>query len=209
MSTAQKHKPKPKASRKAPTKARAPHKHVAPAKKPAGKQVEVQPVKKVVAPGKIFLLAVRLKGSFGMPVNIERTLTTLKLKGKFNAVLLENNPSMLATLRQAKDYVTWGEVKPRDIVALLKERGELFGGQTLTDKTTHDKFGIQSVDGLASSLADGSVALKTLWQKGLKPVFRLHPPSGGFEASTKRPRGSRGELGYRGTEISSLIARMI
>ena len=169
----------------------------------------MQPIKKVVAPEKIILLAVRLKGSFGTPVHIETTLTTLKLKGKFNAVLLENNPSMLATLRQAKDYVTWGEVKPRDIVALLKERGELFGGQTLTDETTQDKFGLPSVDGLVSSLADGSIALKTLWQKGLKPVFRLHPPSGGFEASTKRPRGSRGELGYRGAEISNLVARMI
>jgi large subunit ribosomal protein L30 len=209
MSTAQKHKAKPKAPRKAPTKARAPHKRVVPAKKPAAKQVEVQPVKKVVAPEKIFLLAVRLKGAFGTPEHIEKTLTTLKLKGKFNAVLLENNPSMLATLRQAKDYVTWGEVKPSDIVALLKERGELFGGQTLTDKITQHKFGFQSVDGLASSLANGSVALNVLWQKGLKPVFRLHPPSRGFKASTKRPRGSRGELGYRGPEISNLIARMI
>jgi large subunit ribosomal protein L30 len=209
MSTAQKQKAKPKAPRKAPIKTRAPRKRVVPVKKPAEKQVEVQPVRKAVAPEKIFLLAVRLKGSFGTPERIGRTLTTLKLKGKFNAVLLENNPSMLATLRQAKDYVTWGELKPKDIAALLKERGELFGGQTLTDKTTQDKFGFQSVDGLASSLADGSIALKTLWQKGLKPVFRLHPPSGGFEASTKRPRGSRGELGYRGAEISSLIARMI
>jgi large subunit ribosomal protein L30 len=209
MSTAQKHKAKPKAPKKTPTKGRAPHKRVVPAKKPAGKQVEVQPVKKIVPPEKIFLLAVRLKGSFGTPERTEKTLTTLKLKGKFNAVLLENNPSMLATLRQAKDYVTWGEAKPRDIVALLKERGELFGGQTLTDETILDKFGLPSVDGLASSLADGSIPLKTLWQKGLKPVFRLHPPSGGFEASTKRPRGSRGELGYRGAEISSLVARMI
>ena len=83
-----------------------------------------------VAPEKVFLFAVRLKGSFGMPIQTEKTLTTLRLKRKFNAVLLENNPSVLATLRQAKDYVTWGEAKPRDIVMLLKERGEILGGFT-------------------------------------------------------------------------------
>ena len=51
--------------------------------------------------------------------------------------------------------------------------------------------------------------LKQLWEKGVAPAFRLHPPSGGFEGSIKRPFGSRGELGYRGAEISHLVARMM
>jgi large subunit ribosomal protein L30 len=67
---------------------------------------------------------------------------------------------------------------------------------------------VQSIDGLASALAAGTVTLKVLFDKGLKPVFRLRPPSGGFEQSTKRPHGSRGELGYRGSEIVGLAARM-
>ena len=108
MSTPQKHKAKPRTTRKA--KAHVPRKRAAPPKKPTAKEA-VQPQKKPVevVPERAFLFVVRLKGSFGMPIQIEKTLTTLRLNRKFNAVLLENNASVVATLRQAKDYVTWGE----------------------------------------------------------------------------------------------------
>lgn len=208
MSAPQKHKAKPKATRKA--KAHVPRKRAAPSKKPATKEA-LQPQKKAVEvpPGKVFLFVVRLKGSFGMPIQTQKTLTTLRLNRKFNAVLLENNTGVLANLRQAKDYVTWGEAKPRDIATLLKERGELLGGLRITDKSVQEKFGVQTVDGLVTALAEGGITLKQLWQKGLKPVFRLHPPSGGFATSTKRPHGSRGELGYRGPEMATLVTRMV
>jgi len=211
MSTPPKHKAKPKATRK--TKTHIPRKRAAPSKKHAPKEAPkevVQPQKKAVevAPEKSFLVAVRLKGSFGMPIQTEKTLTTLRLNRKFNAVLLENNSSVLATLRQAKDYVTWGEATSEDIAMLLKERGELLGGARITDKSVQEKFGVQTIAGLVTALAQGGITLKQLWQKGLKPVFRLHPPSGGFATSTKRPHKSRGELGYRGPEMATLVARM-
>ena len=207
MSTAPKRKAKAKAPRKA--KARPARKRAAPVKKPVEKAVAAPPERKAVAVEKVFLVAVRLMGEFGTPAHVQRTLASLRLNRRFNAVLLENNANALATLRQAKDYVTWGEVKSGDIVMLLKERGELLGGLTMTDKSVKEKFGEQSLDGLVSGLAQGRIGLNTLRQKGLKPVFRLHPPSGGFFASAKRPFGSRGELGYRGPEMSSLLARMI
>jgi large subunit ribosomal protein L30 len=208
MSTGRKTKAKPKARSKA--KPHVARRHVAPVKKPAAKeQVPVLVSKPVaVAPAKAFLFAVRLKGSFGMPIQVEKTLTTLRLKRKFNGVLLENHPSVLATLRQAKDYVTWGDAKPGDITMLLRERGELVGGVKVTDKLVQDRFGISTVEGLVTSLAEGGITLKQLRHRGLKPVFRLRPPSGGFASSTKRPHGSRGELGQRGAEISELIAKM-
>lgn len=206
MSAAQKRKAKPKAPRKA--KAKAPRKRVVRAKKPVQKPVEPTPSKKVVAPERVFLFAIRLKGSFGVPVDVERTLASLRLNRRFNAVLLENSANAVTSLRKVKDYVTWGEAKRIDIARLLRERGELLGGVPLTDKSAHDKLGVQSVDGLASALADGSITLKTLLEKGLKPVFRLRPPTGGFEASAKRPHGTRGELGQRGPEITTLVARM-
>ena len=42
----------------------------------------------------------------------------------------------------------------------------------------------------------------------IKPVFRLHPPKGGFEKKIKKPYPD-GELGYRGEEINQLIDKMI
>ncbi len=207
MSPVQKKKTRAKAPRK--VKARPARKRRVAAKKPVEKVAEAPPEGKAVVSEKAFLIAVRIKGSFGMPIRIERTLASLSLRRKFNAVLLGNDANVLATLRQAKDYVTWGEAKSKDIAALLRERGEFSGGLPLTDKSVQEKFGEHSVDDLVSALAQGRIALNTLWQKGVKPVFRLHPPSGGFEASTKRPHGSMGELGSRGQEISSLVARMI
>ncbi len=207
MSTAPKRKAKTKSARK--PKARPVRKRAVSPKRPLEKPVEAPPERKQPTLEKKFLIAVRIKGCFGTPNQIERTLSTLRLRNKFNAVLLENSATVIATLRQAKDYVTWGEANSRDVARILKERGELIGGLPMTDKNIQEKFGAHSVDGLATALTEGRITLKILWQKGLKPVFRLHPPSGGFESSTKRPYGSRGELGQRGPAISSLVARMM
>ncbi len=185
---------------------------VVPLKKPEAVPAVV-PLKKpeaVVAevPEKPLYLAIRLLGPFGAPTNIDNALTSLKLNHKFRAVLLEKNGSMLGTLRRVKDYVTWGEVKSPEIATLLKERGELSNGMAFNDKFVKENLGHESIEELALAIARGQISLKALWEKGVVPVFRLRPPSGGFEASIKRPFGSRGELGYRGAAISHLVHRM-
>jgi large subunit ribosomal protein L30 len=208
MSTKQKRKPR----------ARAPRREK---QKPAGKRrVQEEKKKEAVPPKKVekaktevpekpFLLAVRLLGPFGTARHIEDALLSLRLGRKFRAVLVEKNDSMLGALRKVKDYVTWGEVKSPDIAAILKERGELSNGMALTDKFVRESFGQESIDELARAVTRGQVKLNALWAKGIMPTFRLHPPSGGLRASIKRPFGSYGELGYRGAEISRLVARMM
>ena len=164
--------------------------------------------KKEAVPEKTFILAMRLKGAFGTPIYLNTALSTLRLKKRFNAVLLENKVNVLGMLRNVKDYVTWGEVKTPEIAMLLKERGEIEGGFMVTDDTVKKTFGEDSVDSLAEGLTRGRISLDSLWAKGLRPVFRLRPPSGGFETTIKRPYGSRGELGARGTKLSELLERM-
>lgn len=208
MSATTKKKTKPRTHRKTAAKARAPRKHVVPTKK-AEVRPPPPPVKKEPTPEKSYLLAIRLKGNFGMPWPIEKALETLRLRRKFNAVLLENTRPNVGMLRTVKDFVTWGEAKKIDIAALLRERGEFSSGAAMTDETIREKFGESSVQELALALTQGRISLRTLWQKGLNPVFRLHPPSGGFEGSIKRAYGSRGELGRREATLSSLLTRMV
>jgi len=160
-------------------------------------------------PEKTFLLALRLKGSFGTPTYLEKALSTLRLKKRFNAVILENKPNVIGMLRNVKDYVTWGEIKATEIAKLLRDRGEFVGGITVTDDSVKKTLGEDSVKSLAEGLTQGRINLDSLWMKGLRPVFRLRPPSGGFETSGKRPYGSHGELGARGTNLSELLDRMI
>jgi large subunit ribosomal protein L30 len=208
MSTKQKRKTKPKAPRKEKAKPVRRRKVVEEKQKPAPPERKVEKAISEI-PEKPYYLAVRLLGPFGTPAHIQSALTGLRLNRKFRAVLLEKNASMLGALREVKDYVTWGEVKSLEIAALLKERAELSNGMAFTDKFVKESFGHDTVEGLAQALARGQVSLKMLWQKGIVPVFRLHPPTGGFVSSIKRPFGSRGELGYRGAEISHLMTRMI
>jgi large subunit ribosomal protein L30 len=210
MSTKPKRKPKSRAP--APTRKRKTvRKRAVPERKPEEKAARPPLEKKAVeaAPEKTFTLAIRLGGLVATPSFIEDTLRTLRLDRKFTAVLLEKNPSLAGTLLKAKDYVTWGEVNNKMLAVLLKERGRLTSGVPLTDSYIKDSFGETSVDRLVTAVARGRIQLGELWRKGVRPVFRLHPPSGGFNYSIKRPFASRGELGYRGPQISDLVARMI
>lgn len=208
MSARTKKKTKPKTKRKATAKPRGARKRATTPKKPEA-AIPAPPTKREPVPEKkSYLLAIRLKGSFGTPWPLKRALETLRLKSKFNAVLLENTSAAIGMLRKVKDYVTWGEATTADIATVLQERGELFGGAEMTDEAIRHKFGETSVQDLASALTQGRISLRELRQKGLNPVFRLHPPSGGFEGSGKRPYGSGGELGKRQAPLSALLARM-
>ena len=211
MSTTGKKKTKPKTQRKSTSKPRAARKAPTPSKKqepippsptaPTPKKTEV-PVEKS------YLLAIRLRGGFGTPWLLQKALDTLRLKRKFNAVLLENTPSTIGMLRTVKDYVTWGEAHAAEIALVLTERGELSSGGAMTDETIRDKFGEPSIQDLASALTQGRITLQDLWRKGVSPIFRLRPPSGGFERSGKRAYGSGGELGRRPDSLATLLTRM-
>jgi large subunit ribosomal protein L30 len=207
-----KRKAKAKATPSKKHKPKAPRRHVAKPRKEEKRVIEAPVAAKAPsappAPEKLLILAIRLRGTFAVPHENETALHSLKLDNKFNAVLLEKNDNTVGMLRHVKDYVTWGEVKKEQIATLLRQRGELHGGMPLTDEFARKTFNEQTVNDLAGAVVQGKITLKGLRENGVKPVFRLRPPSGGFKYSAKRPFGSEGELGYRGTEISHLIIRM-
>jgi large subunit ribosomal protein L30 len=167
------------------------------------------PKKKLPEPPKeSMLLIIRLRGTFAVPDYVERTMRSLRLRNKFNATIARNNPSTVGMLRQVKDYVTWGNLKPTDIATLLRERGQIEGGKPVTDKFATDVFSKESIDSLAAALTTGEISLQSLWEKGVKPVFRLRPPSGGFKSTIKKSFTSNGQLGYRGSAIATLMTKM-
>jgi len=155
-----------------------------------------------------YLVVIRLKGTVAVPIQTQDALRILRLEKKHNAILVRNSPSMTGMLRRVKDYVTWGGVGPKAIAELLRERGEINGGLPLTDQFVKEHFAKNTIDALAEAVTQGQVELKSLWAKGVKPIFRLRPPSGGFASPTKRSVGTGGELGYRGSDIATLLANM-
>jgi large subunit ribosomal protein L30 len=105
-----------------------------------------------------------------------------------------------------KDFVTWGELGHEAIARLLFQRGEIVGGDRLTDAHVKDNSKFPSILDFAKALDKGEAKMGDV--KGLKPVVRLHPPMRGYE-STRKSYVDGGALGYRGKNIEKLIDRML
>jgi len=156
---------------------------------------------------------IRIRGRVDVPPDVDYTLKLLRLHRKFHMTLYPSTlPGMQGMLSKVKDWVTWGEIDYDTLVEVLRRRGRIVGDKPLTDDIV-DKYlapygivgGIQA---LAKALIEGRVMLHKL-DFIIKPVFRLHPPRGGFKGSIKKPYGDGGELGYRGRAINELIRRML
>jgi len=108
-------------------------------------------------------------------------------------------------LRKAQHFLTWGEISKENIALLLRKRGRLVGNKRLTDGYAKE-IGYKSLEELAEALHKTRVEFNRL--PGIKPVFRLHPPSKGFKGKVKRSYTTGGVTGYRGENINNLIKRM-
>lgn len=152
---------------------------------------------------------VRLRGTVGVPHNIDYTLKLLRLVKKYHCVVYPASPAIEGMLDVVKDWVTWGEVDLPTLIELLKRRGRVMGGKPLTDEFVKERLGVDSIETLAKAIIEGKIQFHKLETVGIKPVFRLHPPKKGFKGSIKKPYKDGGELGYRGFAINELLKRMI
>jgi len=152
------------------------------------------------------LVIIRIRGNVGVRKEIRETLKMLRLNRVNHAVVVPNTPSYQGMLQKVKDYVTWGEISKETLALLLEKRGLLEGNKRLTNDFLLENLKIKSIEELAEKIYNGKIKLSEVPK--LKPVFRLHPPRGGFARKKRRPYRDGGELGYRGTDINKLIKRM-
>lgn len=153
------------------------------------------------------LAVIRVKGTVNVPRAVKDTLKMLRLYKRNHMVLVENSKPILGMLKKAQHYITWGEIDKETLALVLERRARLRGNKRLT-KEALSKIGFNSYEELAESLLNKELKLKDIY-KYIKPVFRLTPPSGGFKGTIKKLYSEGGELGYRGSDINSLIRRMI
>jgi len=69
------------------------------------------------------IVAIRIRGTPGVMIDIKNTLARLKLTNKHHCVLLKDTPDINGMLKKCKDYITWGiigEVKKE----LIDKRGK-------------------------------------------------------------------------------------
>jgi large subunit ribosomal protein L30 len=110
-------------------------------------------------------------------------------------------------ITKSKDYITWGEPSEEVVEELLKKRGRLPGKGRLTDAYVKKNSSYSSIKALAKAIASGKGQVSDV--EGLKPVFRLTPPSGGYKGKTKLSVEMGGITGYRGEGINKLAISMI
>ncbi len=138
---------------------------------------------------------IRVRGSVKTPGEVRETLKMLRLTRVNHCTIVPKDKTYEGMLAKARHYITWGEIDESTLEKLVSKRGRLEGNKRVGSKNAKD-------------IAKKIIKAKSLkGVKDIKRVFRLSPPSGGYK-STKLPF-PRGDLGYRGEKINSLLKRMI
>ncbi len=149
---------------------------------------------------------IRVRGTVNVEPDIKKTLQLLNLTRTNHCVIIPENPVYKGMLQKIKDYVTWGEIQKKQLTELLKTRGKLIGDKPLTEEYLKSATSYDSIPKLSEALINKKIRYTEIPE--IKPVFRLNPPKQGFEG-IKRSYKNKGALGYRGTEINSLLTRML
>ena len=146
-------------------------------------------------PKEPILAVVMVRGLVGTNRDTRSTLAMLRLGRVNHCVLVPKNPNYNGMLKKASHIITWGEIDRETLEKLVAKRGRFAGDKRVQDLN------------YAKELVNLMLSGKKASEIGLKPVFRLSPPSKGYR-STKiiYPKGS---LGYRGEKINELLKRMI
>jgi large subunit ribosomal protein L30 len=150
-------------------------------------------------------LVVRIKGQADVPYWASTTMTLLKLDKKYRATILPAKENTLGMLKKVMHYISWIELDADLAKEILDKKARKSGYKKITSEDLKE-IGFNSIDDLATALADGTATLSKL--KPLKPWFALAPPRHGFKRSTKKLYGQKGVLGLN-KELGTIVRRMI
>jgi large subunit ribosomal protein L30 len=152
------------------------------------------------------ICAVRVRGVIRASREARETLQMLHLTRNNYAVLIDDSTSFLGMLKEAQNFITWGEASREIVHTLISKKGRLVGNKRLTDGYSQS-IGFESLQELAGAIFNCRIQYWKL--ANVQPVFKLHPPSKGFKRKIKKSYSMGGELGYRGEKINDLIKRMV
>jgi large subunit ribosomal protein L30 len=153
------------------------------------------------------LFIVRIRGALGMKRKILDTLKILRLHKVNHSILVFPNKSYVGMIEKVKDYVCYGEINKKMLLKLLRKRANVEGNEPLTESHIKLKTKYKSLSALADGLLKGEIQYKDIYK--IKPVFRMHPPRGGYRGTIKRSYKAGGSLGYVGDYINSLLFKML
>lgn len=153
------------------------------------------------------LFIVRIRGALGMKRQMYDTLRMLQMFKVNHGIILFPNKSYMGMLQKVKDYIAYGEINKKLLLKLLRKRARIEGNEPLIDSHIKIKTKYQTLNKLADGLLKGEIQYKDI--EKIKPVFRMHPPRGGYRGTIKKAYGAGGSLGYVGDYINTLLIKML
>ena len=150
---------------------------------------------------------IRIRGVMDLDKRIEDTMRMMNLRKNNSCVILPNNANVKGMLQKTKDVVTWGEIEKATLAKMLERRLHAKGAseKKIAAKDLKKATGFDSFDALADAIIAGKFKMHK--SESVQVTFGLTPPSKGF--SSVHDTYPKGDVGYRGKDINSLIERMI
>ncbi len=152
------------------------------------------------------LAVIQIRGLINAPKEVRDTLKMLKLTRANHCVIVDDRPTYVGMLKKVAPWITWGEINEETMAKLIKKRGRLVGDKKVTDDYVKENTKYKDINEFVKAFIKFEAELEDI--PGMKPVFRLTPPSGGLR-SIKRFVQEGGDRGYRGEEINKLLEKMI
>ena len=150
---------------------------------------------------------VRVRGDLKKSKEVRDTLKMLKLYKVNSCVVGTNTDSFNGMINKVKDLVTWGEIDQETFKTMLTKRGKVMGNKFLTEEYLKGKTKTD-FEGFSKDFFEFKKEIKNI--PGVKPFFRLKPPTKGFDRKgIKKPFSVGGALGYMKDKINDLIRRML
>jgi large subunit ribosomal protein L30 len=153
----------------------------------------------------MLIAILRVRGPIKIKKDIEKAMSLLNLTRANHCVFYNDSKHLQGSLRKAKDYITWGEISKEVFKKILLKKGNVYSKENKLLKFS-EAFS-KDVDSVVEELFTGK---KTVKELNIKPVFRLKPPSKGYDRQgIKKTFVEGGALGYRKEKINDLLKRMI
>jgi len=153
----------------------------------------------------MLIAILRVRGPVKIKKDIEKSMSLLRLTRANHCVLYTDSAYLKGSLRKMKDYVTWGEISEEILSKLLLKRGYVYSAENklLNFSQVFEKDSKKVISDIFNEK-------KTIKELKVKPLFRLKPPSKGYDRKgIKKTFVEGGVLGYRKEKINNLLKRMI
>ena len=137
------------------------------------------------------ILIIRISGLVENDKKLEETLSRMRLRRKYSAILIHSSDENKKLLQKIRNYIAYGPIDKETLKLLIEKRAK-----SIDKKKVDAEKILEHID------------KKSMLSLGLKPYFRLHPPRGGIDSKIHFGK-KKGVLGDNKEKINYLVRRML